>query len=59
MGPKEDPASPQKVRPLKDTERDAILAALELNAGNQVKTAQALDIALSTLKRKLKEYDTY
>jgi len=44
------------VRPLGDVERDYIVAALELNRGNQVRTAEQLEIGTATLYRKLKSY---
>jgi two-component system, NtrC family, response regulator HydG len=44
------------VRPLEDVEKDYILAALEVNAGNQTKTAEQLRIGSATLYRKLKSY---
>ncbi|MBN8611151.1 MAG: sigma-54-dependent Fis family transcriptional regulator [Deltaproteobacteria bacterium] len=44
------------VRALEDVERDYILAALDLNAGNQTQTAAQLGIASATLYRKLKSY---
>ena len=44
------------VRPLDDIERDYILAALEVNAGNQTHTAAQLQIGSATLYRKLKSY---
>jgi two-component system, NtrC family, response regulator HydG len=44
------------VRPLEDVEREYIIAALELNGGNQTHTAEQLGIAPATLYRKLKSY---
>ena len=44
------------VRPLEDIEKDYILAALEVNGGNQTHTAQQLHIGSATLYRKLKSY---
>lgn len=44
------------VQALKDVERDYILAALQLNDGNQTRTAQQLQIGSATLYRKLKKY---
>jgi two-component system, NtrC family, response regulator HydG len=44
------------VRPLADIEKDHILAALELNGGNQTHTAEQLKIGSATLYRKLKSY---
>jgi len=45
-----------KVRPLETIEKDYILAALELNDGNQTHTAKQLRIGAATLYRKLKSY---
>jgi two-component system, NtrC family, response regulator HydG len=44
------------VRPLDDIEKEYILAALELNGGNQTHTAEQLQIGSATLYRKLKSY---
>ena len=44
------------VRPLEDIEKDYILAALALNEGNQMRTAEQLQIGTATLYRKLKSY---
>jgi DNA-binding NtrC family response regulator len=44
------------VRPLDQVEKDYILAALELNGGNQTHTAEQLKIGAATLYRKLKSY---
>jgi transcriptional regulator with PAS, ATPase and Fis domain len=44
------------VRPLQDISKDYILAALELNLGNQTHTAKQLGIGTATLYRKLKSY---
>ncbi len=44
------------VRALDDIERDYIMAVLELNGGNQTRTAEQLGIGSSTLYRKLKSY---
>ena len=44
------------VRPLDDVEKEYILAALELNGGNQTHTAEQLRIGSATLYRKLKRY---
>jgi DNA-binding NtrC family response regulator len=43
-------------RTLAEVEREAILAALEANDGNQARTAAALGIGTATLYRKLKAY---
>jgi two-component system, NtrC family, response regulator HydG len=44
------------VRPLDEIEKEYILAALELNGGNQTRTAEQLNIGSATLYRKLKSY---
>jgi two-component system, NtrC family, response regulator HydG len=44
------------VRPLDEVEKDYILAALELNGGNQTHTAAQLRIGAATLYRKLRRY---
>jgi len=44
------------VRPLDEVEKDYILAALELNGGNQTRTAEQLRIGSATLYRRLKSY---
>jgi two-component system response regulator HydG len=44
------------VRPLREIEREYILAALELNDGNQTRTAGQLRIGSATLYRKLRDY---
>jgi DNA-binding NtrC family response regulator len=44
------------VRPLEAVEKEYILAALELNDGNQTHTAEQLHIGTATLYRKLKSY---
>jgi len=55
--PSAGPASqPGVARPLGEIEREHILAALELNEGNQTRTAQQLQIGSATLYRKLKSY---
>ncbi|KMY67707.1 Fis family transcriptional regulator [Desulfocarbo indianensis] len=45
-----------KVQPLKDVEKEYILAVLELNGGNQTRSAEQLGIGTATLYRKLKQY---
>ena len=42
---------------LREIERNAIVETLREFAGNRTKTAQALGIDRSTLRRKLKEFD--
>jgi two-component system response regulator HydG len=42
------------VRPLSDVEKEYILAALQVNLGNQTRTAEQLQIGSATLYRKLK-----
>jgi transcriptional regulator with PAS, ATPase and Fis domain len=49
-------ALPGMVRPLAEVEKDYILAALQLNDGNQTRTAKQLQIGSATLYRKLKSY---
>src|SRR6187397_155290 len=44
------------VRPLDEVEKEYILAALEVNGGNQTHTAAELQIGSATLYRKLKSY---
>ena len=44
------------MRPLRDVEREYILAALELNNGNRTLTAEQLEIGPATLFRQLKRY---
>jgi transcriptional regulator with GAF, ATPase, and Fis domain len=44
------------VRPLDETEREAILAALEHCGGNRTAAAHALGISVRTLQYKIKEY---
>ncbi|MCE2955490.1 MAG: sigma-54-dependent transcriptional regulator [Gemmatimonas sp.] len=54
------PAAPTpasaRVRPLEETERDAIRTALDVTNGNRSAAAKALGIARSTLLEKLKRY---
>jgi len=49
-------AASGEVRPLEEIEKEYILAALELNGGNQTHTAEQLEIGAATLYRKLKKY---
>ena len=51
-------ASAGTVRPLKEIEKEYILAALEANGGNQTRTAKQLQIGSATLYRKLKSYSS-
>ncbi len=44
------------IRPLDEVEKEYIVAALELNGGNQTRTAEQLGIGTATLYRKLKSY---
>jgi len=44
------------VQPLNEIEKEYILAVLELNGGNQTRTAEQLQIGSATLYRKLKKY---
>jgi DNA-binding NtrC family response regulator len=50
------PTANGAVRPLRDIEKDYIIAALALNDGNQTHTAEQLEIGGATLYRKLKSY---
>ncbi|MFT5353447.1 MAG: two-component system response regulator HydG [Polyangiales bacterium] len=45
-----------KVQRLEDIEKDYILAAMKLNAGNQALTAKELGIGTAALYRRLKSY---
>jgi DNA-binding NtrC family response regulator len=45
-----------EVRPLEEVEKEYILAVLELNGGNQTRTAEQLQIGAATLYRRLKSY---
>ena len=54
---RQPPAPPlAPVRSLWAVEKDHILAVLDLNAGNQTRTAEQLGIGSATLYRKLKSY---
>ena len=44
------------VRALEEVEKEYIIAALDLNHGNQTRTAEQLQIGSATLYRKLKSY---
>jgi len=44
------------VRALEEIEKDYILAVLDINGGNQTRTAEQLGIGSATLYRKLKSY---
>jgi DNA-binding NtrC family response regulator len=44
------------VQPLSEVEKEYILAVLELNDGNQTRSAEQLQIGSATLYRKLKQY---
>lgn len=50
------PAPPPGVAPLKETERQAILRALEFTQGDRAQAAQLLGIGRTTLYRRLKSY---
>ncbi|MBN2496417.1 MAG: sigma-54-dependent Fis family transcriptional regulator [Deltaproteobacteria bacterium] len=50
------PNAPGEILPLDEIERRHILRALDLCEHNYSRTARALGVALSTLKRKLKKY---
>ena len=51
----EDPVE-NRIRPLKDVEKDVIQRALRKTSGNFAKAAQELQIGRATLYRKVKEY---
>jgi DNA-binding NtrC family response regulator len=44
------------VQPLREVEKEYILAVLEQNGGNQTRSAEQLRIGSATLYRKLKKY---
>jgi two-component system response regulator HydG len=46
----------ETVQPLREVEKEYILAVLDLNGGNQTRTAEQLGIGTATLYRKLKKY---
>ena len=46
----------ETVQPLREVEKEYILAVLDLNGGNQTRTAEQLGIGSATLYRKLKKY---
>jgi two-component system, NtrC family, response regulator HydG len=50
------PVAPGAVRPLKDMERDYILATLASKGGNRKQAAISLEIGFATLQRKLSSY---
>jgi two-component system response regulator HydG len=49
-------ANSPAVGPLRDVEREYILAVLQRNEGNRTQTAEQLRIAAATLFHKLKQY---
>jgi len=44
------------LRPLKEVEKTHILATLDSHGGNRAKTAEALEIGIATLHRKLRSF---
>ena len=46
----------EMVQPLSEVEKEYILAVLEMNGGNQTRSAEQLRIGSATLYRKLKKY---
>ncbi len=52
-----DSAAPAEVLPLKEVERQALVHALEVAAGDKTRAASSLGIDRVTLYRKLKKYD--
>lgn len=55
-GAREPEREISNVRPLREIEKEYILAALATNGGNQTRTAEQLQIGVATLYRKLKSY---
>ena len=55
-GPSAYHLSNETIRPLRDVERDYIMAILTRNHGNKSRKAEHLGIASATLFRKLKRY---
>ncbi len=49
-------AATEGVRRLEDVQKDYLLAALELNGGNQTRTAEQLGIGVTTLYRRLRDF---
>ncbi len=54
--PQHAPAQPTLPRPLRELEREGIVAALQATGGNKAKAAAILQIDRSTLYKKLKDY---
>jgi DNA-binding NtrC family response regulator len=54
--PAQASATPGEIKPLAESEQELIQSALAALSGNITRTAKALGISVSTLKRKLKEY---
>jgi two-component system, NtrC family, response regulator HydG len=55
-GYRELPTAARFVHPLRDVERQYVLAVLDQNGGNRTLTAQQLQIGAATLYRKLRKY---
>ena len=51
-----DPTGPAAILPLAEVERQALVQALEVSAGNVTQAAQGLGLNRATLYRKLKKY---
>ena len=54
-----DPTGPAAILPLAEVERQALVQALEVSAGNVTQAAQGLGLNRATLYRKLKKYDLH
>jgi two-component system, NtrC family, response regulator AtoC len=56
FAPTPEPEAANKVLPLDELERHAIIQALEATGGNRTKAAEMLKISIRTLRNKLQEY---
>jgi DNA-binding NtrC family response regulator len=53
----QEPATPDKILPLHEVEKQHILRALEICEGNRTQAARHLDISIRTLRNKMHEYE--
>jgi DNA-binding NtrC family response regulator len=53
----QEPATPDKILPLHEVEKQHILRALEICEGNRTQAAKHLDISIRTLRNKMHEYE--
>src|SRR5688500_395399 len=53
----QEPATPDKILPLHEVEKQHILRALEICDGNRTQAAKHLDISIRTLRNKMHEYE--